>query len=532
MILVVRLGKSYLQKALDRSKLTFTPTVAKTKFGLLKPAHRWKNLQKETKTPHLAPNGKPSNLNPAQWKMVRTPEFKAQFGDWELFALNNSLRHVRGSDQILAIKSELIGKPFRNIESGIVATISGESLRKMMSSAARLGSVSPQAHYQALGNIEKLFSLATLRETRAGKKEGDNDVLSAIHHFEVPMPFMDDVLRIKMMVKEFQEKEYGSRLYLINAVEIETPASLHGEASTEEHSSHRPAGVTDKLARMVESVKGKNVLKDLDENGEPRADYVETFAINNPKTTKSLTWSGYRLQGRTRIHGMDISIENKKGSVRRGTDKDGHAWRTKMHFAYGYIRGTVGKDKDHLDCYIGPNPESTKVFVIHQNDPVTGKYDEDKVMLGFGDATEAKRAYLKQYDRPGFLGSMDETDIDSFKKKAFAKANKGKKLVLKAFVIPSELSMGIKVEMEHTDDPEVAKKIAKEHLARLTRMPTRDNTGRATYSDERRPLPPSLLMDAAQDTLHVGLPRRRFIKIAKKYYSKLKAAGLAEALEE
>ena len=30
-----------------------------------------------------APNGKPSNLTDEQWKMVRTPEFKAWFGDWE-----------------------------------------------------------------------------------------------------------------------------------------------------------------------------------------------------------------------------------------------------------------------------------------------------------------------------------------------------------------------------------------------------------------------------------------------------------------
>jgi hypothetical protein len=32
---------------------------------------------------HLAPNGKPSNLTHEQWHMVRTPEFKAWFGDWE-----------------------------------------------------------------------------------------------------------------------------------------------------------------------------------------------------------------------------------------------------------------------------------------------------------------------------------------------------------------------------------------------------------------------------------------------------------------
>ena len=32
---------------------------------------------------YLAPNGKASNLNENQWKLVRTPEFKTWFGDWE-----------------------------------------------------------------------------------------------------------------------------------------------------------------------------------------------------------------------------------------------------------------------------------------------------------------------------------------------------------------------------------------------------------------------------------------------------------------
>ena len=38
-------------------------------------------------TLYLAPNGRPSNLTPEQWKLVRTPEFKAWFGDWEKLAL-------------------------------------------------------------------------------------------------------------------------------------------------------------------------------------------------------------------------------------------------------------------------------------------------------------------------------------------------------------------------------------------------------------------------------------------------------------
>ncbi len=38
----------------------------------------------------LAPNGKPSNLTPEQYKLVRTPAFKSWFGDWENDAENSS----------------------------------------------------------------------------------------------------------------------------------------------------------------------------------------------------------------------------------------------------------------------------------------------------------------------------------------------------------------------------------------------------------------------------------------------------------
>jgi len=143
---------------------------------------------------------------------------------------------------------------------------------------------------------------------------------------------------------------------------------------------------------------------------------------------KSLTYSGHKLQDRTTFAGMNISIENKKGSYREGVDADGHKWRTYMNFAYGYIRGTEGTDGDHVDCYLGPDKNAENVFVIHQNDPITHKYDEDKCMLGFSTADEAKKAYMKQYDRPGFFGSMDSMTIEEFKTYVFSRTNKGKRI--------------------------------------------------------------------------------------------------------
>lgn len=146
---------------------------------------------------------------------------------------------------------------------------------------------------------------------------------------------------------------------------------------------------------------------------------------------KSLTWSGHKLQGRTTFNGLNISIENKKGSIRRGTDSDGHEWAITMHYDYGYIRGTEGVDGDHVDCYLGGNEDAKNVYIIHQKIPGTDKYDEDKCMLGFDTLADAKAAYLRQYDKPGFFGGVDTVPFDVFKEKVLSKKWHGKRLNLK-----------------------------------------------------------------------------------------------------
>lgn len=141
---------------------------------------------------------------------------------------------------------------------------------------------------------------------------------------------------------------------------------------------------------------------------------------------KSLTWSGHKLQGRTTFQGLNISIENRAGTYRRGTDPDGHEWKTKLHNDYGYIRGSVGVDGDHVDCFIGPDRDSRRVYIIHQVKPGTRTYDEDKVMLGFTGALQAKKAYLSNYDRNDMFGSMESVTIDQLK--SLIERRKGRKL--------------------------------------------------------------------------------------------------------
>jgi Inorganic Pyrophosphatase len=122
------------------------------------------------------------------------------------------------------------------------------------------------------------------------------------------------------------------------------------------------------------------------------------------------------LHGRTEVHGLPISVENRAGSIRRWTARDGTEGKTKMKLPYGYIRGVKGADGDQLDVFVGPNRSSQKVFVVNQrreND--FRRFDEHKCMLGFDSEEEAKKAYLDHFNSSSFLGSITEMSVERFK---------------------------------------------------------------------------------------------------------------------
>lgn len=126
----------------------------------------------------------------------------------------------------------------------------------------------------------------------------------------------------------------------------------------------------------------------------------------------------YKL-GHDRIAGMDISIENPQGSVRRGVDPDGKPWETQMQQHYGYFKRTTANDGDKLDVLVKPGTPrdfNGPVFVIDQVDPRTGKLDEHKTILGAKDEAEAKEIYRSNYaaDWKG-MGSITRLPLPVFK---------------------------------------------------------------------------------------------------------------------
>ena len=60
----------------------------------------------------IAPNGKPSNLTPEQYKLVRTPKFKAWFGDWENDPKNASKVVDENGEPLVVYHGTYVENPF------------------------------------------------------------------------------------------------------------------------------------------------------------------------------------------------------------------------------------------------------------------------------------------------------------------------------------------------------------------------------------------------------------------------------------
>lgn len=143
------------------------------------------------------------------------------------------------------------------------------------------------------------------------------------------------------------------------------------------------------------------------------------------KPTSAQAAAGNYKKPRMKWNGLDIAIENPKGTVREGVDETGKAWRTVFEHAYGEISGTEGVDGDPVDVYLGPDESAPEVYIVRQmRRKKWDQYDEDKCFLGFPSMGAAKRAYLNHYDDPRFFGGIIAMPVAEFVRKVRATREK------------------------------------------------------------------------------------------------------------
>ena len=170
---------------------------------------------------------------------------------------------------------------------------------------------------------------------------------------------------------------------------------------------------------VVERAKAASEVRKVELTPELRAKY-ETPAKKPELAAPSEAQkaAGNYPKEHIKVHGLDISIETKRGQERSGTDPTGKKWSVKMPDDYGYVKRTEGADGDQVDVYVGPHRDSGHVLVIDQVDPKSKQFDEHKAMVGYRDSVEALSAYEKAFsDGSGLdrIGAAKEMSVSDFK---------------------------------------------------------------------------------------------------------------------
>ena len=326
-----------------------------------------------------------------------TPETWAQ-----TFGLNNSLETLIGNVKMGEGQYQKFFDKSRSMEFGMaVETLKDPDVVMIEPSQAKEGQTTERPYSYIFiktfdRNGEKIKYYASVTVQR------DNMEVSVSSHYMKPAKVYERLTTL--------ERLYTKETLLPN--------------SSEWHLAEQQDAVPDLLPTQENNVtsesKGTNNISNTQGNLGKTSSAEEILAEEakvDTNPSEAQKEAGNYQKGHINIDGYDITIENPKGSIRRGTDASGKSWETEMHNTYGYIRGTEGVDGDHIDVFLSDSPTSGSVFVVDQLNPSTGEFDEHKVMYGFASEDEARQAYLSNYDE-GWqgLGAITEVSREEFKK--------------------------------------------------------------------------------------------------------------------
>lgn len=144
-----------------------------------------------------------------------------QIADKELAMLSRNVRNTHIREEVEQEAVFLIGKNIQNLETGFKAAISKHSFYKMLHRSAIFSSVSDEAHYVAVGNLDKLFRLATVGPVKPCSRTTTASAIAAVRHFDVPMPFKGEVLHVKLLIKESKPALFELyRVYTIHSLQV------------------------------------------------------------------------------------------------------------------------------------------------------------------------------------------------------------------------------------------------------------------------------------------------------------------------
>lgn len=286
-----------------------------------------------------------------------------------------------------------------------------------------------------------------------------------------PKNVMQLVEDIENLVKRYDENNYLGMAHWRLDEYPELANQLYAEygLNSQEEIDNWITSRYEKVRQHWLSLPGNQNQVQTDNRDTPEERLAQAEAETDPNPTEAQKKAENYKQGHVTLWGLPITIENPKGSIRRGTDANGKQWEQEMHHTYGKIRRTEGVDGDHIDVFIGPNLTSDKVFVVDQRNVDTGEFDEHKCMLGFDSLEEAQNGYLSNYEE-GWqgMGTVTEVTMDEFKKWIDSSHRKTKPFAeYKSVKTEGAASTAIEQPAQEQEIPEASNETLRKRLAKL-----------------------------------------------------------------
>ena len=294
-----------IKLALDERNLPSPEEIAEANRQKAEVKAKWTNPDGSMKKGYmLAPNGKPSKLTEEQWLLVRTPNFKKWFGDWETLAIINEVENMPASAIKLHESLDKAGikeafKSFGEVENR-------RDGRVVVFPSASAGKIRRHKGFDSgtvIKNFKTLFETAipAISEEEVlkdGHKAHGN--IDAVEHYvnkfsangnEYFIRFTVPVIRNNKGLDNIHSSAISEVSIYKNGDSTLYPLNTAGSSS--------PSFIDRKLADFLNSVKPENVSKVVDENGEPLVVYHRSpneFNVFN--TEKIGTSTDYGAWGR------------------------------------------------------------------------------------------------------------------------------------------------------------------------------------------------------------------------------------------
>jgi hypothetical protein len=230
----------------------------------------------------IAPNGEKSNLNKQQWAQVRTPQFKAWFGDFEQTnqepvpvteitgaeitgatpteTRNNAKAYI---EELIASLVELNGNS--NIHNNRTGFDIGLTKKGVVHGFQHSGAPTVKAVAGIKSLIENAAKIAT------NPHEPVNENIKQVHTLVAPLSIDGELFSVKITAKEYWD---GSvKLYDHQTLELKKPDGIYAPLSSDGKLGKRPASGNISIEQLLSAFNGENTKylasKVVDANGEP-----------------------------------------------------------------------------------------------------------------------------------------------------------------------------------------------------------------------------------------------------------------------